>query len=495
VSAPPAVAPSSVSHALARDRLGSFAIGSAIASSVAPLTVITLVVPLALAATGLLGFPVAIIAVAALLMIYAVGYLAMARHIPNAGAFYAYVAQGLGRPLGVGTSWFALATYNSFQLCCYGAFSAAIGAPLLSDWLGFDVHWFIPAILAWALVAVLGANEIKVAGYVLVTLVVAETILVALYSIAIMLTSGFAFSGAAINVSDLSGAALGVLIVLGATSFAGIEQSVVYIEESKDPKRTIPTATYLTIAVIGAAYALASWVQISAAGPQPIERATAEGADLFFNQAAVMLGQGSVTLGKILLGTGTFAAMLAFHNAITRYTFALGREGVLPRLFGRTTIKGAPRNASLAQTGLALAVLIVFAVAGWDPLVQLFYWGSTTGGLGVLLLYTLTSIAVISFFARNSHGENLWQRLIAPLIAAIVLLVVAYLAVDNLAGLYGVTPGTGPARVVPIALLLIFAAGTGWGLVLKRTRPAVYEGIGRGARSATATTSGLSAIL
>jgi amino acid transporter len=207
-----------------------------------------------------------------------------------------------------------------------------------------------------------------------------------------------------------------------------------------------------------------------------------------------MLGQGSVTLGKILLGTGTFAAMLAFHNAITRYTFALGREGVLPRVFGRTTIKGAPRNASLTQTGLALVVLIVFAVAGWDPLVQLFYWGSTTGGLGVLLLYMLTSIAVIGFFARNAHGENLWQRLIAPLFATVVLLVVAYLAVDNLAGLYGVTPGTGPAQVVPIALLLIFAAGSVWGLILKRTQPEVYQGIGRGARSATAT-SGLSAIL
>ncbi|MCM4078293.1 APC family permease [Paractinoplanes hotanensis] len=460
----------------------------------APLTVITLVVPLALAATGLLGFPVAILVVAILLMIYAVGYLAMARHIPNAGAFYAYVAHGLGRPFGVGTSWFALATYNSFQLCCYGAFSAAIGAPLLSDWLGLDVHWLVPAILAWALVAVLGANEVKVAGYVLVFLVVAETILVALYSVAIMLTSGFAFSAAAINVSDLSGAALGVLIVLGATSFAGIEQSVVYIEESKDPKRTIPTATYVTITIIGAAYALASWVQISAAGPRPIERATAEGADLFFNEAAVMLGQGAVTVGKVLLGTGTFAAMLAFHNAITRYTFALGREGVLPRLFGRTTIKGAPRNASLAQTGLALIVLIVFAVAGWDPLVQLFYWGSTTGGLGVLLLYTLTSIAVIAFFARDAHGENMWQRRIAPLLATVVLLLVAYLAVDNLAGLYGVDPGTGPARVVPIALLLIFAGGTVWGLILKRTQPEIYEGIGRGARSSTAT-SALSAIV
>ncbi len=493
----------SVGDALAANRLGPFAIGSAIASSVAPLTVVTLVVPLALAATGLIGFPIAIIMVAAVLMIYAVGYLAMARHIPNAGAFYAYVAQGIGRPFGVGTSWLALATYNCFQLCCYGAFSAAIGAPLLSDWLGFNVPWLIPALIAWLLVALLGANEIKIGGLVLMILVITETILVALYSIAIMLSPGFAFSGAAMSFSALSGTttiaalvtSVGVLFILGTTSFAGIEQSVVYIEESKDPKRTIPVATYVTITVIAAVYWFGSWVQISAAGPHPLERAGAEAENLFFNEAAAVLGHWALIVGRILLGTGTFAALVAFHQAIARYLFALGREGVLPRVFGRTTMAGAPRNASIAQTVFALVVLIAYAVAGWDPLVQLFYWGSTSGGLGVLLLYTLTSASVVGFFARDARGEGLWQRAVAPVIATVVLLIVSYLALDNLAGLFGVDPGTGPAQVVPAAFLTIFVGGTVWGAVLKRKDPAVYDGIGRGTRSATASASGLSAII
>jgi amino acid transporter len=297
------------------------------------------------------------------------------------------------------------------------------------------------------------------------------------------------------SVSHLSGPMLGVFIVLGATSFAGVEQSVVYIEESKNRRRTIPLATYVTIATITAVYVYGSWVQISAAGPQVLDRAAAEGADLFFNEAAVVLGHAAVTVGKVLLGTGLVAALLAFHNAITRYTFALGRERVLPRMFGNTTLKGAPRNASVAQTVLALIVLTVYAIAGWDPLVQLFYWGSTTGGLGVLLLYTVTSIAVIAYFTRDARGENLWQRLIAPVIASVVLLFVAYLAIDNLAALYGVDPGTGPARVAPTAFLLIFAAGTGWGLILKRIKPEIYQGIGRGTRSTAATNPGLSAIL
>lgn len=484
----------SVSTALAHDRLGAFAIGSAIASSVAPLTVTAVVVPVAVATTGLVGFPIAIALIAVLLMIFAVGYLAMARHIPNAGAFYAYVAQGIGRPPGVGTSWVALLTYNCFQLCCYGAFGWLVG-PLLTDWIGLDIAWYIPAFAAWALVAVLGANEIGISGYVLMVLVAAETVLVVLDSIAIMLAPGYTFNAAAIDVGGLSGPSLGVLIVLGATSFAGVEQSVVYIEEAKSKARTIPVATYATITTIAAVYVLGSWTQISAPGPQIHARAATEGPDLFFNEAAAVLGGASVIVGKVLLGTGLLAAALAFHNAITRYTYALGREGVVLRRFAVTTLGGAPRNASLAQTTLAAVVLGVYAVAGWDPLVHLFYLGSTTGGLGVLLLYAGTSISVIAFFARDRHGENVWRRLVAPLIASVLLVGVVYLAVDNLAALYGVEPGTGPALVAPIVMALVFAGGTGWGQYLKNARPDVYQGIGRGARSSAAGASGLAAVL
>jgi amino acid transporter len=484
----------SVSTSLAADRLGAFAIGSAIASSVAPLTVTAVIVPVAAATTGLIGFPIAIVLIAAILMIFAVGYLAQARHIPNAGAFYAYISHGIGRPFGVGTAWVALVTYNCFQLCCYGAVGAMIG-PLLTDWIGIDVPWFIPAYLAWALVAVLGANEIKLSGYVLMVLVAAETVLVVLYSVAVTLGPGFAFNGAAMDIGGLSGPMLGVFIVLGATSFAGVEQSVVYNEEAKSRLRTIPVATYVTIATIAVVYVLGSWVQISAPGPQILDRAADEGIDLFFNEAAVVLGQWAVTVGKILLGTGLIAAALAFHNAITRYTYSLGREGVAPRRFAITTLGGAPRNASVAQTALAFFVLLVYALNDWDPLVKLFYWGSTTGGVGVLLLYTGTSISVIAFFARGTRGENLWRRLIAPLIASVILLGVSYLAVVNLAALYGVDPGTGPALVAPIALAVSFVAGIAWALVLKESKPDVYEGIGRGASSDAAGASGLAAVL
>ena len=59
-----------------------------------------------------------------MLAIFSVGYVAMARHIANAGAFYAYISRGIGRPLGVGAAWVALLAYNAFQLASIGGFGA-----------------------------------------------------------------------------------------------------------------------------------------------------------------------------------------------------------------------------------------------------------------------------------------------------------------------------------------------------------------------------------
>jgi amino acid transporter len=485
---------STVSNALASDRLGTFAVSMSISSSVAPLTVVAGVVTTALAVTSLIGVPIAMVAVAAVLMFFAVGYVAMARHIENAGAFYAYVARGIGRPIGVGASWVALAAYNCFQIASYGGLGA-IGAPLIKDWFGLDIQWFVLAFVAWAIVAVLGVRDVRVSEKVLIVLVVAETALVVVYSFAIMFTSGFNFSAAPLSLSNLWGPGAGALLVIAATAFAGIEQGAVYIEESKDPRRTVPRATYLTISAIAILYFFASWVQISAGGAQILDRAVAEGPDLFFNEAAVSLGSIAIDLGHVLFLTSLIAAMVAFHNIIARYTFALGREGVLPRLFGNTTASGAPRNASISQSVLALVVIFSWAIVGWDPLVQLFFWGGTSGGLGVLLLITLTSIAVIAYFARHPHSESVWHRIGAPVIAAVLLLGISYLALTNLSTLYGVEPGSGPALIVPLAYLVIMLAGIIWGLVLRNARPAIYEGIGRGTRSSAAGSRGLSAIL
>jgi amino acid transporter len=486
---------SQLSNALARDRLGVAAVVFFVMSAAAPLTVVAGVVPTGLAVTGLTGISIAFLAMAVVLAIFAVGYVAMSRHIANAGAFYAYISQGIGRPFGVGASWLALVAYNCFQVASYGGFGA-IASPLFKDWFGIDVQWWVLALIVWALTAVLGVRDVAVNGRVLATLLVAEILLVVVFSFADIASPSFSPSSAPLDPGSLIGAGSGALLAMAITGFVGFEQSVVFSEESRDPRRTVARATYIAIAMIALLYGFAAWAMMSAAGSDVVGRAGKEGPDLFFNVASDQLGSTAVHLGHALFLTSLIAAMISFHNIISRYTFSLGREGVLPRVFGRTVpSSGAPKNGSIAQSVFGLAVIVLYAVAGWDPLVQLFFWGGSAGGIGVLLLITITSVAVIGYFGRNHHGEDFWHRIGAPVVGTILLLVMSYLALTNIATLFGVEPGSGPTWVVPVSFGAVTVAGILWALFLRSGRPQIYSGIGLGARSATATGGGFAAAL
>jgi len=508
-------ADSAVANALAGNRLNTRHIMFAMASAVAPLTVAAGVFPSSIGISGLLGIPIAIAAMGLLVLLWSEGYLAMGRRILNAGAIYAYAAQGLGRPIGVGVAWVALAGYTAFQVASYGGFGY-IAAALLHEWTGWEVHWFgqrdvswvVLALAAWLLVAVLGVLDVGVPAQVMLRLAVAEMILVVAYDVAIVLAPGFHLSTAPLSLGNLWGPGAGALIVVAMTAYAGGEQGAGFIEESHDPQRTVPRATRGIIIAVGALFFASSWIQISAGGPQVAARAAEEGPDLFFNEAASVLGPAALHIGHVLFLTSMLAAAIAFHQAFCRYGFALGRERVLPQSFGRTSSKGAPRNASLVQSALGLATILVWLVMGWKPLEQLFFWGGTSGGLAVLLLFTVASLSVIGYFLRRRRAhaaakkndpstgpetdpEHWWRAYLAPSIAAIVLAVVSVVAIDSLPLLYGVNPGTGPALVVPLAFAVIFAAGAVWALILRWHQPLVYQGIGLGTGSQAAGPGGL----
>ena len=53
-------------------------------------------------------------------MLFSVGYAEMSRHVHNAGAFYAYIARGLGPTAGAGASLVALVAYSAMQVGIYG---------------------------------------------------------------------------------------------------------------------------------------------------------------------------------------------------------------------------------------------------------------------------------------------------------------------------------------------------------------------------------------
>ncbi|MEV4544129.1 APC family permease [Micromonospora echinaurantiaca] len=480
--------PSNVSAALARGRLGIPSVIFFVLSAAAPLTVVAGVVTTGYGVIGVTGIPLAFLVVAAVLGLFSVGYVAMARRVANAGAFYAYVSRGLGRPAGVGAAWVALLAYNALQVGLYGTIGAA-AEPVLDRLFGAHPDWWVVALAAWAVVGVLGMLRVDVNGRVLAALLVAEILVILVFDLGQLANpAGGTVSLAALSPDNLAVPGVGAVLVLAILGFVGFESAVVFSEESRDPRRTVPVATYLSVAIIAAVYALSAWSMTVAVGPDRIvAEAGEQSVGLIFNLAGAHLGDTAVTIGQALFLTSVLAAMISFHNTTARYAFALGRERVLPRVFGQTSPRtGAPRAASLAQSALGLVVIVLYAANGWDPVVQLFYWCGTSGGFGVLLLIATTSVAVIAFFARSGAAETLWRRAVAPGLATLALLVVVALAVDNFADLLGVSPESPLRWAVPVAYLTAALLGVLQALLLRRRRPRTYARIGLGAESAAA---------
>jgi amino acid transporter len=473
-----------ITQALAGDRLGLPAVLFFVMSAAAPLTVVAGVLTTAYAVTGNVGLPSAFIVVGVVLTLFSVGYVTMSRHLPHAGAFYAYVSHGVGRTFGVGAAWVALFAYNLLQVGLYGAVGVA-SAPLVQDWIGITLPWWVFALIAWAMVAVLGVFRVDINGQVLAVLLVIEVALILVYDVSYLAHPAHGLDFALFSPTELFKPGVGAILAIAVLGFVGFESAVVFTEESRNPRRTVPLATYVSVVVIAAVYGLSSWAMAVSVGADKIaEAAQKQGPEVLFTLADAQMGTPVAMLGRLLFVTSLIAAMISFHNTIARYGFALGRERVMPELFGGTSSSGAPRAGSMAQSVIALIVILVYAVTGLDPLVQLFYTAGTSGALGILLLLGGACIAVLLFFARNRRGESLWHTVVAPVLAMLGIGGILVLVLANFATLLGV-PESSPLRWgIPASFVVVGLAGIGYGLMLKIRRPQVYASIGLGAKSA-----------
>jgi amino acid transporter len=214
--------------ALAKDRLGVPAVMFFILSAIAPMTVAAGVVPTLYAVTGLSAIGAAFLGVAIVLGVFAVGYVAMARHITNAGALYAYVSRGLGRPLGVGAALVAALAYNMLQVGLYGMFGPTLSG-YLSDKLGLSLSWWVWALAAWLLVAVLGVLRVDLNGRVLAVLLSAEVLVLLILAVAGLGNPASGYPLTSLSPGGLFGhAGVGALLVTALLGFVGFEASAVF---------------------------------------------------------------------------------------------------------------------------------------------------------------------------------------------------------------------------------------------------------------------------
>jgi amino acid transporter len=465
-----------------RRRIGVAALVFFVVAASAPLTVAAGGMPTQFAVTGVVGVPLLYLLLAILLTLFTGGYAAMSRSISNTGAFYAYVTHGLGRTAGVATAFIALLAYNTMQIGLYGLFGF-VTADLLNTRTGLNLPWWAVALAGLAVVAVLGYRRIDLNARVLGVLLAVEFLTVLVFDLAMVARAPEGLTAAPLEFGALGSGAVGAAFCFAMAAFMGFEAAALYSEECHDPRRTVGRATYIAVGLIGVFYAFTAWAMTMGTGTSQIVAQSAEhGPGLVFVLAEQHVGRVFSDLTQLFLATSVFASLLSFHNAVARYFFSLGREGVLPGVLGRTHQRhGSPHFGSVTQTALATVVVAGFASSGKDPMLTFFSWFTNLGALGVILLLVLTSAAVVGFFSRDRRGEHAWNTVIAPIASAVGLTGVFVLALLNFDALLGAERGSALTWVLPSLIFVAAALGLAFAAYLRSARPEVYARIGRGA--------------
>lgn len=427
----------------------------------APLTAVAGGVTTNYAVTGMSSVPLSFLVIGAILLVFSIGYTAMSQHISNAGAFYAYIAAGMGRAAGVGAAMVAVVSYNLMQIGIYGMFGFAASS-FAGGLLGVDIPWWATALVAWVLVGLLGINRVDFSVKVLGIVVAAEFLVVVVYNImAFAVAPEAPAPQEAFNIADVAAPGMGAVMAFTIAAFMGFESGTIYNEEVKDPKRTAKLATIIAVVIIACFYAFSAFAVAVGEGASNVLGSTAElGPDLIFVFFAAHAPAWFVDLANLLFITSLFAALLAFHNVVARYFYSMGRGGALPGFLAGTSRRThAPVAGSLAQSALALAVMAAFAIAstGQDPMFivfTMFTWMTNTAAFGLVLLMALTSFAIIGYFAKHRTGDSLFTRVIAPLASGIALVFVFVQIVLNFDLLLGLEkPGMLSYILQAIAIL------------------------------------------
>ncbi|MFF1912969.1 APC family permease [Streptomyces sp. NPDC058239] len=462
---------------LAAGQIGTFDMVFVVVAAAAPLTVLAGVAPFAIGIGGP-GAPLAYLISGALLVLFAAGFTAMSLYVRNAGAFYAYVARGLGRTLGVGIAYVAVTSYNLITPGVAAAFGY-FAAGAIHDATGTDVPWWLLSAVCVIAVGVLGWLRVTLSAKVLGIALVLEVLSLLVLDGGILGERGTAaLDLGSFDPTTLAGGGIAGMFVLVIGAFTGFEATAIYAEEAREPRRTVPRATFIAIGFLALFYAAGVWLLMGAFGTdKAVEMArAAAGPDLTFKAGELYVGAWLADTMHALIIVSAFAATLAFHNAAARYLYALGREGLLPRRLGEVSARhGSPSGAVIAQTAFNLLVVLAGAVLAADPYTVVFLWTNSTAVLGIMLMQAMAALSVWAFFRHDRRGMSAARVVWAPLVSFAGLALLTVLAVFHFDLLTGETGLVNVVLLAPLPLVLV--TGLYVALRIRRDDPRRYASL------------------
>jgi amino acid transporter len=522
------------SHELARNALGLPQILFCIVTGSAPLAAMMFNDPLSGYGIGI-SVPAAFWLATIAFTLFSVAYVEMARRKTTAGGIYSYMAYGFGRIVGLGSAIAIAGAYILFTAGVNGVTSYFAQTSILDLSGGFDMDWRIYAFCFIALMFLITYFHVEFVAKLLGVFLIGELLILMIFSFAVVVKGGGpdGIVWEALNPAGLfnggegvEGAArvfgvglAGVGFFAAFWSWVGFEMAPNYAEESRNPKKMMAYAIYISCIGLGVLYTFWSWMLISAYGSSndqfvwaiatqygaagdnpPIAPGAGlpEGdyASVFYPVAQEFAGIGIANVFKVLIITGSFACALAFWQTSNRYIFAMGREGILPRILGRTHASHKSPFVATVLVGLLVVMITSLfatgaigggqrAATGYDEgnaltaLLQLGTWMPFQGNALLFPLMALVGLAILVYFLREGRdGFHWWKTFLAPILGAASISFAFFLMMKNRAGItFGAYEGW--VKYVPIISLGIFLAGCLLAVFYRVKSRERYEAVGK----------------
>src|SRR6516225_5667507 len=318
---------------------------------------------------------------------------------PSTGGFITFVGKAFGGTSAVTTALVAGAGYIiaiSSVLVISGGFLSI----MIQYYTGTNVPWIIFSALFTA-----GAMYMMFRGVAVSTRLAGfffgfELTVLFVVSIAVLIKNGGHLSSVPFQPSHvLNGfSGLGVAFPLAVYLFIGWENSAALAEETTNPRRNVPRAVFLSVALMAVLYLVVAYATVTGFH----YNATALTTPLIPFIAVAHSVATWLTFIAYLAGlTSTLGVLIAAVNSQCRLIFNAGREGLLPRWIGGSS--------------------------GSLDALTFFFESSSMGTILILFVYLASNVALPFFYRRYRPAEfNIFKHVVLPFFGLVAIAIPIY---------------------------------------------------------------------
>ncbi len=200
-------------------------------------------------------------------------------------------------------------------------------------------------------------------------------------------------------------------------SYIGFDAASTAGEEAKNPRRDLPIAILASLGIVTIIYVL---VTLAALGAMPWVDFEGKGGEAVLATIARDVTNSSWAPAIISFGAvvSIFSVVLVVMYGQTRILFAMGRDGLLPKVF--TTVN--PRTQTPVANTIIVTVVISI-LAGLVPLGQL----AEATSIGTLVAFAIVNIGVVVLWLRRPDLERTFRTPLFPLMPMLGVVFNVYL--------------------------------------------------------------------